>query len=1205
MEGEAAATVLQVLVQNLIDHSKKEFFLVRGLNKEAEKLTLSLDTIQKFLNDAEMRTIPGDAVKSWLKKLENVAFDADNVLDEFNYHLLCKQIKPIMPNEPVKPMKQKVLSCFSPCVKYSRSRNMALRIQEINENLEAIHKEGAGLGLKEMPPTNVPTLPVVSRETDCFTLDPIFIGRDDELSELVEKVTACITTDERVSIHAIVGMGGLGKTTFTRKVFHLLKEENLFGLHVWVHVSQIFDPMALLKKILKELNPEKVEAEMSRQDIMQNLGEELKEKKYLLILDDVWNQELSKWEDFINSLKGVSSIKGNVIVVTTRIMEVASIVSPHCPHKLKELSEQDCLSIIKEKCFGKKEFPLEFEAIGEKIAKRCKGLPLAANVVGGVLRNKTKEKWISIEGGWLAHKEGAHITNILRLSYDELSIPSLKKCFAYCSVFPKGCRFKKHELIEYWMGEGFLEADENNDLEFVGENFFNILLDNSLLQNAGRNFGEVEYVMHDLVHNLACSVLGGSHNASGIFPVRYMFLEDKSKDVLEKNAKYLRTLLYMHESYGNMFSDFKCLHVLTFGNDLVDELPSSIMKLIHLRVLNINESNITCLPDWIGKLVHLQTLRAEVRYVAEQLQLPSTLKYLTNLRHLYVKEDVDLPAEMGLLTSLRTLEYFRVGERSGFKIEELGCLDDLKGSLTISRLEKVGNKEEAEKANLHKKSKLLELNLKWDRNREGETTNDEDVLEGLQPHSNLKKLRIEGFKGKRFPLWTRKMDVEKVGQTSCVPLNNLVEITLSKCSECEEISMLGQLPNLKLLRLYGLSNVKSIKSSAHKSHCIVFPALESLEMYNMPRLTEWVHTESVGVSGVKLFPHLQRLEIESCNQLTNFPAIFLPDWLFNSNPNLSVLEIKECYNLRGLPDGLCSIKSLEKLIIKECRNLEHMGVQQSQGSLTCLKELEIVDCDALLYLPCELLGSSLETLRLEDLSSLKNVAEIIDYLPKLARLTWLRILGVPQFSAVNFSISHSLVLNFSVLGSMGIVDVILQGCSFPIHELELKGREGWESLPESIQTLTALEILRLENFGMEELPDWLGNLSDLRVLYIGNCKKLRRLPINVIRCIAKLQYLHIKDCPRVCFDISQWPDISHIPYIWIDGQRVVRGTDDDDAVRREEMWRDFLERKQRQNSYTEVKEAKDEVEEEAEVEAKDGEAEVEAKDVEAGEEARR
>ncbi|KAH6792495.1 hypothetical protein C2S52_002972 [Perilla frutescens var. hirtella] len=105
MEGKAATAILQVLVQNLIDHSKKEISLIGGLDKDAEKLTRSLDTIQKLLNDAEMQTIPNEAVKSWLKRLEDVVFDADNVLDELNYHLLSKKI--------MKPIKKiKVPSCF-------------------------------------------------------------------------------------------------------------------------------------------------------------------------------------------------------------------------------------------------------------------------------------------------------------------------------------------------------------------------------------------------------------------------------------------------------------------------------------------------------------------------------------------------------------------------------------------------------------------------------------------------------------------------------------------------------------------------------------------------------------------------------------------------------------------------------------------------------------------------------------------------------------------------------------------------------------------------------------------------------------------------------------------------------------------------------------------------------------------------------------
>ncbi|KAG6395480.1 hypothetical protein SASPL_146125 [Salvia splendens] len=132
MEGEAVATVIKVVLQNLIDQSKKEISLIRGLDKEAAKLTGSLDTIQQFLNDAESRTVPGGAVKSWLRKLEDVTFDADNALDELNYHLLSKQINSI------RPMKQKVLSCFSSSSMIAHPRNIALKIQEINENLEYV-----------------------------------------------------------------------------------------------------------------------------------------------------------------------------------------------------------------------------------------------------------------------------------------------------------------------------------------------------------------------------------------------------------------------------------------------------------------------------------------------------------------------------------------------------------------------------------------------------------------------------------------------------------------------------------------------------------------------------------------------------------------------------------------------------------------------------------------------------------------------------------------------------------------------------------------------------------------------------------------------------------------------------------------------------------------------------------------------------------
>ncbi|XP_057781729.1 disease resistance protein RGA2-like [Salvia miltiorrhiza] len=1182
MEGEAVAAVLQVLVQNLIDVSKNEISLIRGLDKEAAKLTGSLDTIQKFLNDAEQRTIPGvgEAVKSWLKKLEDVAFDADNVLDELNYHRLSKEIK------HTKPLKAKVLSCFSSSFNsIARPRNMAVRIREINESLDSLHKEGAGLGLKESLAADVPTLlDAATFETASFTVDPIFVGRDDVASEIVEMLTNSIATDERaISILSIVGMGGLGKTTLTREVFNRLKDETetRFGSHIWVHVSPNFDALTLFKKILKDLtSSDQVEVE-SKQDILSKIQQALKDKSYLLVLDDVWNRDASKWEDFINSLMGVTSVKRNAIVVTTRSMEVASIVNPlytsmegasivnplHT-HELKGLSEEDCWSIIKVKAFGEGNVPTEFQSIGKKIARRCQGSPLAANVVGGVLRNKSEEKWLSIEQKWLSQDEGANISKILRLSFDNLSSPLLKKCFAYCALFPKGWEIMKQELIEFWMAEGFLQADGRDDMESVGEKFISVLLHNSLLQVSERDEdGDVESCsMHDLVHDLASSVSSSSNNTGGSSRFRYMILGvDPSGDITnpipKEMAKSLRTLLISQKKWRNLkvdisginFSDFESLHVLRLEYG-VKVLSSSIRKLIHLRDFDISVTMIEYLPDWIGEFFHLQTLR--VSYKLEKL--PSTIKYLINLRHLYIHEDVELPAGIGRLTSLQTLRHFPVGDENGCKIEELGSLNNLKGELRIRNLERVHDKEQARKANLFKKSKILNLCLQWYRYRAGET-NDENVLEGLQPHSDLKKLRIDGFNGSRFPLWTQKMAVGDVG------LNKLMSLSLVDCTECEEIPMLGHLPNLKSLELNGWSNLKCINSSfygmVNNDTRIVFPALESFYLWDMHKLAEWAKPEVSGASEVKLFPRLRNLEIRGCPQLMSVPSLVssfleylridgigvecLPaDWLFSNNQTLSELYIRECPNLRELRD-------------------RDSGGEQSQRSFTSLRHLGIVNCKALEYLPCEMIGFSLEEISLEGLSSLKNLPKVFDSLPKSPRLKNLSIVGVPKFMAncyvetPHFPNLRDVKMGVS-MSSMEAVDGILQGCCHSLDKLTLKGMESRECLPESIQHLTALSRLWLYNLGMEELPEWFGNLSSLKELKLENCKRLKRLPsMDAMQRLTKLEKLSIKGCSELVIKSeaadSEWPKLSHIPEIYINGDeyRYIAGVDTESGTKKQ------------------------------------------------------
>ncbi|XP_047964467.1 putative disease resistance protein RGA1 [Salvia hispanica] len=527
MEAALATAVatagIKILVEKLMDVLKKEYSrLFRSLKGDLENLQKTLRMIEAYLSDADNKAITQQLVKIWLSDLEGLAFDADNVLDELNYHLLRKKIK-----------KSKIYEVpVSPIYRILRKHKMARTIKKINANFEFMTKRAADLGIHNMV-ANATVAAPVSFETDSFSQDPIFIGRDDDVTKLVSMLTQTHPeVDKRkFSIVALVGMGGMGKTTLTREVSDRESVKDRFGSPIWVHVSQIFDPIILFKKILSALPSHGGGDEgHTKEATLRKLQEALRDKTYLLVLDYVWNEDVPMWDDFMNSMSGVTSTMGNGIIITTR------------SHK--------------------------FEIIGKEIAKACRGLPLAANVIGGVLRRyKSEEEWRSISENCLSDAEGAEsIQKILKLSFDYLPSPSLKKCFAYCSIFPKGRWFMKQQVIEQWMAEGFLQPYERNEMEDVGNKFFNVLLHNSLLQDSWQNEDRnVEaYWMHDLVHDLASSVLS-YNNANCSTLVRYKYVKQESSHISKEVAKHLRTLILKGGTSGINFSGFQCLHNLTIG----------------------------------------------------------------------------------------------------------------------------------------------------------------------------------------------------------------------------------------------------------------------------------------------------------------------------------------------------------------------------------------------------------------------------------------------------------------------------------------------------------------------------------------------------------------------------------------------------------------------------------------------------------------
>ncbi|KAL8494609.1 hypothetical protein ACS0TY_025445 [Phlomoides rotata] len=234
---------------------------------------------------------------------------------------------------------------------------------------------------------------------------------------------------------------------------------------------------------------------------------ELNDKIYLLILDDVWNENQEDWAK-LKSILSCGSI-GASIIVTTRLKKVADIMGTLPAHCLTMLSEEECWLLFKLRAFGMgNDQHANLETIGRRIVKKCGGVPLAAKALGGLLRFKREEKeWIRVEEShvWNLPEEGNSILSVLRLSYRHLSFV-LKRCFAYCAVFPKDYVFDKEKLIFHWMAHGCILSNGNEDVEDLGDQIWNELAVRSFFQEVRTEGRSTTFKMHDLVHDIAQSI---------------------------------------------------------------------------------------------------------------------------------------------------------------------------------------------------------------------------------------------------------------------------------------------------------------------------------------------------------------------------------------------------------------------------------------------------------------------------------------------------------------------------------------------------------------------------------------------------------------------------------------------------------------------------------------------------------------------------
>ncbi|XP_058078547.1 putative disease resistance protein RGA3 [Magnolia sinica] len=1141
------SALVETVMGNLDSLLRQQFQTAWGVKKELEKLESTLLAIKAVLRDADKQQVQSEALRDWLMKLKGVAYDADDLIDEFLTEAFRRKVR----TRPA--IMNRVHNFFSfPNSLVFRLR-MGSRIKEIGERLYEIAEER-----KFHLSDRVVDLPFNIEErlqTDSLIESEVF-GRDEDKKKIVESLID-FSTQEDVSIIPIVGMGGLGKTTLAQFAYNDERVTKHFELRIWVCVSDNFNVMRVIKLIIESANGSKCDLE-GMDSLQHSLQEKLSGKKFLLVLDDVWEETPEKWNSLKKSVRGA---RGSKIIVTTRSEKVASIMGTLPSHHLPILSEDDCWSLFRQRAFGheRQEHP-NLVILGKEIVKKCKGVPLAAKSLGSLMYLKTEEsQWLFVKESeiWNLPEDENHILPTLRLSYYHL--PShLKQCFAYCSLFPKDYKIEKEKLIQLWMAEGFIQSSVgSNHMENIGGEYFNNLLRRSFFQDVEKDDdGNIVWCkMHDLMHDLACFVAGTEcsivqvEKAESIHNIsRRLSLEcgyGRNVQTFPKALKKvnrLRTLLLLEvRSFSiprNHFVHFMCLRVLDLSKaNVTKELLVSIGKLKHLRYLDLSYTNIKSLPESISTLPHLQTLRLlQCYYLAE---LPRDMSKMTSLRHLetdgYEYDLTHMPANMGELKFLQTLPIFIIGKDRGCGIKELQDLN-LRRSLIIQNLENVMSRADAQEANLKEKPNLHRLCFSWgswgqdiDLKLAG---NVEETLEGLQPHPNLKRLKVERYVGVRFPHWM-----------SSSLLSNLVEISLRDCRRCEQLPQLGQLPLLKVLVLEGMHAVKSIGNHFYGDNVAEgFPSLEKLRLEDMPNLEEWS-----GFNGREVLPCLNELSVVGCPKLTTLPCrqslkkLTLKDsneTLLGSVANqtlLSSLIIEYFWELRSLSGGLFPNHTrLLTLEIWRCPKLESLSGEL--GNLAALESLSVVYCDELVSLPEEL----------QNLTSLQNLN-----IQECNGLTSLRLQGLSSLKHLAIEYCHSLT---SLMGGLqhltALQSLYINNCSelasLPEdmqHLMSLRDLNIWycdklTCLPEGLKHVTTLQELSIGGLkSLMALPEWIGNLSTLQYLKIVDCGKLACLPSG-LQLLTTLQTLKISECPQLEKRCEKekgedWHYIAHIPDIEI------------------------------------------------------------------------
>ncbi|XP_074293556.1 putative disease resistance protein RGA1 [Silene latifolia] len=900
------ATVLSI-VQTILSaiqalNQLTSTFSLSQYKNELERFEKTVRIVESVLVDADDKQGALSRQQAvYIQELKDAIYDANDVLDEFVTLVKQKTVA-----DTQNKLTNKVRSFLSP---FSlRLHNLSCKVNDVNKKLNDIASNSSKFLFKvENKPDRF-----LKPESSSFVTENEIIGRDKDLEKVVGMLlnsNDVVDQANNVSCLAIVGMGGLGKTAFAQLVYSDPRVSSAFDLKCWTCIADQdqWNLTEILGKIVKELLKSNTHGITSLEQMHLELRKQLKGKKYLLVLDDVWTENYHRWQDLEKVFRTGAS--GSRIVATTRSKKTAQIIGDVRVYELQGLPEEKSWLLFERMAFLPRQLESpddELIKLGKEIVKKCINVPLAIRVVASLLRGEPKSKWLSFRDNELAHvrKSDDTMDNILRLSYHQLDF-SLKSCFSYCAIFPKDFVIEKKLLVSLWMAQGYIST------EYVGEEYCLMLLQRCFFQDSMVDeWGEIrKFKIHDLLHDIAEQVADkdicrlSSHALNVGNKVRHLSLLDDFCLQKSFNKTHIRTCVQitLNQSSsdellrGNSLANWTCLRSLDLRSSDAHTLPESIGELFHLRWLNLSLcTNLYALPESISKLVNLQIL--DLSKCFNLRKLPRNLSNLLDLTTLNLTDCVRLshmPYRMGLLTQLDTLGLFVVG-REGSKakqcfggLEELRCLSNVKGFLEV-RIWVHDNANYVKKghgkgASLRNKEHLQNIKIDFKgrelQNKEPERY-DRALLEAMQPHHDLKGLELNGYNGEIMPTWLGRGD-----NTTLFRLPNLVNLVISNCFKLRCLTWLGKLPHLKVLTLLNLPRVEYVLNAEPEASVLgegtsLFPRLQKLSVIELSNLKGWWPRSRLEVQNQQYvivsksapcFAQLRELWVTDCEMLKSIP----------------------------------------------------------------------------------------------------------------------------------------------------------------------------------------------------------------------------------------------------------------------------------------------------------------------------------------------